>query len=324
MIVLFDSNYREIGSVDMDIDIEIGTSQDARNDFEFSTSLLDFVPYGFYIDGTEYGGIIEYNYSTTEVDYHTVKGFTWRGLMSKSLIVPPSGSDYKVVSGEANEILRTMLSSVLGGFFEVPEVSSGLTINNYQFPLYINTLDGLEGMLEKYGYRLKIWASKPNHGQPVKVYVEAVQSTQIQGAYNSDNRVPMTFTIDNMGINHLLCAGSGELQNRMKVDLYVNQNGQITQTQYYTGFDERTEFYDYGSAESMQDLIDGGTEKLKEVMSYKSLKIKAPQDLELEVGDMVTGTFPDGTVITAPIVQKIYAIVGGINIVEYKIKGEEL
>ena len=321
MIVLFDENFKELGGVDIDIDIEVGSS-DSSNDFEFTTAALGFAPHGWYIEGTEYGGICEYSKGNNEVNYSTLRGWCWRGLLTQSIITPPVGEDYKVVSGEANTILSNMLSSVLGGFFTVPNVDSGLTISNYQFPLYINLLDGLEGMLETYGYRLSIYAQKPSGGQAVQVYVKAVESTLVEGSYNNDCRVPMTFENDNMGINHLICGGQGELQDRMKVDLYIDNQGNVSQTQYYTGFAERTNFYDYASAESMEDLIVEGTKRLKELASHRTMHIKAPDDMKLEIGDIVKGVFPDGTVIQSPIVQKIYTITTGLEEVEYKVKGE--
>lgn len=323
MIILFDSDYREIGQVDIDVDIEVGTSSDSRNNFVLQTATIQSLnPYGWYIDGTELGGIFEYSQGSTEHDYTTLMGWSWRGLMAQSIILPPANSDYKVVSGEANTIIRSLLANVLGGFFEVSSEDSGLTVNNYQFPLYINTLDGIEGMLEKNGYRLQIVTKKASLGEPVKVYVEAVPSEQVQGTFNKDNRIPMTFTNNNMGINHLICAGEGQLQERMKVDLYLDENGNVTQTQHYFGFSERTSFYGYSGAESEQDLIDNGTERLLELASSKSLEMKAPQDLELDIGDTVRGVFPDMTEIISPIVNKIFKITNGLVTVEYKIKGE--
>ena len=314
---------KELGQVDIDVDIEVGTSTDSSNDFELNTATIQsFNPYGWYIEGTEFGGIFEYSYNSTENDYTTLKGYSWRGLMAQSIILPPTGSDYRVVSGEANTILSDILADVLGGFFEVSTEDSGLTISNYQFPLYVNTLDGLEGMLEKYGYRLSIVAEKPLTGSPIVIKVSAVQATQVSGTYNKDNRIPMEFTINNMGINHLICAGQGELQDRLRVDLYIDENGEVSTTQYYTGFQERTAFYDYGSAESEQDLIDNGTEELLNLASSKSLTMKSPQDIELEIGDTVKGVFLDGTTIISPIVKKIYKITNGLSTVEYKIKGE--
>ena len=187
----------------------------------------------------------------------------------------------------------------------------------------MNLLDGLEGMLEKYGYRLKITASKVASNQPIEILIEAVEAKLIEGTFNEDNGIPMTFEENYMGINHLICGGSGELQQRMIRHLYIDNNGTVSQTQYYFGFDERTQFYDYSSAESEDDLINYGTKRLLELASHKTLKMQAPDDYELEVGDLIQGVFPDGTIIRKPIVSKVYKIQDGLLSNDYKIKGEE-
>ena len=323
-MILLDANLHEVGDIECDIDVEVGTSEDSTNDFELESNVLfSRDTAGFYIPGTEIGGLIEYTKDWTDQDVTKLKGYTWRGLMSKSIIMPPSGSNYKVVSGEANSIIASMLSGVLGDFFTVSTEDSGCTISSYQFPLYINMLDGLEGMLETYGYRLQITAQKIASNEPIQILVEAVEATLISGTYNEDNGIPMSFEVDNMGINHLICGGSGELQNRMIRHLYIDANGNISTTKYYTGFRERQEFYDYGNAESEDDLIDNGKKRLLEVASYKKLTMEAPEEYELFVGDLIQGVFPDGTVIQKPIVQKIYKISNGTVSEEYKVKGEE-
>lgn len=323
-MILLDANLHEVGDIECDIDVEIGTSEDSTNDFELVSNVLfakDTA--GFYVPGTEIGGLIQYTKDRTDEDVTTLKGYVWRGLLAKAIIMPDAGSNYKIVSGEANSVIAALLSGVLGDFFTVSTEDSGCTITSYQFPLYINMLDGIEGMLEAYGYRLKITAQKVASNQPIQVLVEAVEAMLISGTYNEDNGIPMSFEVDNMGINHLICGGAGELQNRMIRHLYIDADGNISTTQYYTGLDERTEFYDYGNAESEDDLIDNGKKRLLEVASYKKLTIEAPEEYELEIGDLVQGVFPDGTVVQSPIVQKIYKISGGLISEEYKIKGEE-
>lgn len=323
-MILIDSALHELGDIEFDVDLEIGSTEKSTNDFELNSNILfakDTA--GFYIPGTEIGGLIEYSKDRTDQDYSTLKGYTWRGLLSKSIIMPPSGSNYKIVSGEANSVIASMLSGILGDFFTVSMAASGCTITNYQFPLYINMLDGLEGMLEAYGYRLKITANKVASNQPIQILVEAVEAQLIKGTYNEDNGIPMSFESDNMGINHLICGGSGELQNRMIRHLYIDSDGNVSTTQYYFGFDERQEFYDYANAESEDDLLDYGKKRLLELASHRTLKMEAPEDYELEIGDLVQGVFPDGTIIRSPIVQKIFKIENGMISTEYKIKGEE-
>lgn len=323
-MILLDANRRELGYLNCDVDVDVGTTEASTNDFEIvRDSLMSSDVGGFYEPGTEIGGMIEYLDDSTDSDATKFRGYTWRGLLSKGVIMPPAGSNYRVVSGEANSIIASLLNGFLGGFFTVSTEDSGLTISSYQFPLYVNNLDGIEGMLEKYGYRLKITGQKISSGASIQILLEAVQAQRVAGTYNQDNGIPMQFIVDKMGINHLICGGSGELQQRMIRHLYIDADGNVSTTQYYTGFQERTEFYDYANAESEDDLIYYGTQRLLEVASSKTLKMKAPDDYELDIGDLVQGTFPDGTVIVSPIVEKIYKISGGLLSVEYKIKGED-
>ena len=315
-IILFDKDFAEIGVVSLDIDAECGT--EGSNDFEIKTdSIQEYEPYGLYLEGSEIGGVLEYEKSQTGTPVQTLKGWMWRGLLTQKIIEPPAGEDYMIVSGDANEILADMLSDVLGGFFYVPEDET-VTISNYQFPLYCTMLEGLEGMLEAYDYRLSIHADKV--GSRVVVTCEAVPSVTVSGVFNEDNGIPMIFESDNMGVNHLLCAGSGQLQQRTKINLYCDVNGNISTTQSIFGFNERMAFFDDSGSESADDLMKNGIKRLKEIRNSRTLKMNAPE-LDLEVGDKVKGTFPDGTVVIQPVVTKIYKIEHGLLNTEIKIKG---
>lgn len=315
-IILFNKDFEEIGVVSLDIDAECGT--EGSNDFEIKTdSIQEYEPYGLYLEGSEIGGVLEYERSQTGTTIQTLKGWMWRGLLTQKIIEPPSGSDYKVVSGDANEIIADMLSDVLGGFFLVPEDET-VTITNYQFPLYCTMLEGLEGMLEAYDYRLSIHADKI--GSKVVVTCEAVPAITVSGVFNEDNGIPMIFESDNMGVNHLLCAGSGQLQERTKINLYCDRQGNISTTQTIFGFAERMAFFDDSGSESADDLMKNGIKRLKEIRNSRTLKMNAPE-LDLEVGDKVKGTFPDGTVVIQPVVTKIYKIEHGLLNTEIKIKG---
>lgn len=322
MIVL-DANLHELGEIETDIDIEYGTSEDSTNDFEVTDAQMRNIEAGgFYIPGTEIGGLFDYIKINSDADFCVYRGFTWRGLLKNSIIMPDVGEDYKTVSGEANSVIAAMLNGLFGGIFTVSTEDSGLTLSDYQFPLYINLLDGIEGMLEKYDYKLRITANKVASHAPIQILIEAVPAVQVSGTYNEDNGIAMSFVIDNMGINHLICGGAGDLQNRMIRHLYIDNTGSISSTQYYFGLDERTAFFDYPSAESEDDLIEYGTQELKKLASSKQLSMKAPEQFNLEIGDKVRGVFPDGTEIISPIVSKIYKIADGTMNIELKIKGE--
>lgn len=320
-MILLDKEMKEIGPVNLEVDFEVGDIS-ALNDFEISTQSLD--AYGIYIPDTEWGGIIEYDEGTTDSENVTVKGWTWRGLLTQSIIEPPAGSDYRVVSGELNEIVKDILSGVLGGFFAVPDVDTGKTITSYQFKLYTTVLEGLMDMLSGCGYRLKIYAKKLEAGGSVKVFCEAVKAATLEGQYDEDTGLKLRFIRNRMGINHLICMGTGQLQERQRIDIYVQEDGTIGTTKYYTGFLERTAYYDYNNAESLEELEKSGTEKLKELAGSRKLEINSVEGTELEIGDIVVGRHRSmGIVVEKPIVKKILRIEDGRISIEYQVKGEE-
>ena len=100
-MILLDSEMHEITEVSGDLDIEFGTSTDSTNDFVMSNgAFTGLQPYGFYEPGTEVGGIFEYSKNQSYSDITELHGYSWRGLLSQALILPPAGSDYKTVTGD--------------------------------------------------------------------------------------------------------------------------------------------------------------------------------------------------------------------------------
>lgn len=215
--------------------------------------------------------------------------------------------------------MASLLSGFMGGFFHVSNAVSGIAIDNYKFPLYCTYLDGLTGMLQEYGAKLVITADKPSAGSMIEVTIEAQARKTIGDKYSADYPVSLTYTDDGMGINHLICLGPGELQNRTRVDLYVQEDGSIGTTQYYTGFRERTELYDYSNSESESNLVTYGKRRLQERMSKKTLTLNNA-DVDGDIGDLVYG-YMNGISTTAPISRKILMVTGGIWRRESKIEG---
>ena len=320
-LIAVNSELIEIGPLQVDIDFEVGDAS-ALNDFELYTELSSDV-HGVYVPGTEFGGVIEYDSSMSMEKESTLRGWSWRGLLTQWFIEPGTGNDYKIVSGELHTVMRELLSSVLGGFFVVPETNTGIIVSNYQFERHCTVLDGLMEMLAAHDHKLKIYAKRTEPGKPITVYCEAVPIQTIEGTYDEDTGVDLQFVSNKMGTNHLICLGSGELQNRQRVDLYLDPDGNITETKHYTGFQERQAVFDYPSAKDLADLKVYGIKRFKEIASGKSLNITEVSDVDLEIGDIVIGRKNDiGLIIEKPIVRKILRISGGNTSIEYKVKGE--
>lgn len=328
-LILADQNLRDVKPVmDADIDIEIGSD---KNDYEIKIRRNRWdkrYAYGniFYIKNTEFGGIIGRKKINTAEDTISLYGRTWRGKLDKKIIRPPAGQDYRKVSGELNAVLNTLVTEQFNDYFVVSQADTGATVTNYQFDRYCTLLSGIVKMLKSVGFKLHIEYIQQERGQPGYVELSAVSivdySEQIE--LSQDSRLNFTFDETKNGVNHLICLGKGELQNRQVIDLYVGQNGSIGTTQYYTGIEEIAETYEDTSSES-DELEKKGREKLLELMNSTAFSMDVESlGMEVEIGDIVGGRdYTTGMYAAKPIAKKIYKVSGGTVSLEYEIEGDD-
>lgn len=294
----------EIGYLtDYSADIEIGGNNDFQIDMPSTYKLMDF-GYATYVNGTEYGGII----SRIEVDTSSKKisysGQTWRGILSNYIIKPDSGQDYKTVSGTASSIISSLISAFgINSRYSVT-ANSSITLSNYQFDRYCTLLDGITKMLKSVNARLNVVC---NNGT-VTLEPVAIHDYSAELEYSQDSDINFKITDNRDGVNHLVCLGKGDLKDRQVVDLYVQQNGSIGTTQYYTGLAERAQVYDYSSVESLNELAKSGAEKLAELQNSQKLEMSIGE-INVELGDIVGGRERiTGIVMAKPISKKIVKI----------------
>ena len=328
-LILADQNLRDIRPVmDADIDIAIGSDE---NDYEVKIRRDRWderYAYGniFYIKNTEFGGIIGRKKINTAEDTISLYGRTWRGKLDKKIIQPPDGQDYRKVSGELNTVLNTIVTEQFNDYFVVSQNDTGVSVTNYQFDRYCTFLAGIVKMLKSVGHRMQIKYIQQERGQPGYVELSAVPivdySEQIE--LSQDSRLNFTFDEVRNGVNHLICLGKGELQDRQVVDLYVDQNGSIGKTQYYTGIQEVAETYEDTSSES-DELEEKGREKLQELMNSTSFSMDVEAlGMEVEIGDIIGGRdYVTGMYAAKPIAKKIYKASGGKVSLEYEIEGDD-
>lgn len=272
-----------------------------------------------YIPGTEYGGLYKRLESDTKNNSVAVGGLTWRGMLQKKIISPPSGQDYATDSGELNAILGARVSAAFPGLFVGSSESTGITVS-FQYQRYVTMYDGLKALLKSVGYKMQI-----EYDQVLrKVVVSAVPivdySSEIE--YSSDMSADYSMIIDRTGINHLVCLGSGELRNRIVVHLYVDGSGVISQTQTFFGENEIAEVYDYAGA-SRDDLIQSGVDQLKGELNLNEFRIELESEREVAVGDIVgSRDYITGYTVTAPITTKIVKFEDGFVNIEYKLSSD--
>ena len=121
--IIADKNGNEIGILEerQYIDMDIGNS----NDFEIQVSQSLYKKYKI------------------GVDYRIC------------VIEPPSGEDYRIVSGDANDIINDIICSAFDGIFRC-EKKFKIDISNYKFDRYVDALSGIEKMLFEKDARIHI------------------------------------------------------------------------------------------------------------------------------------------------------------------------
>lgn len=314
-LIYMDKNGIEKGVLqNYSLDLDCGRT----NDFEISVGIYNNVlkhTDRFYIENTEYGGIVDNVKSNTKNSKIYYSGRTWRGILSKKIIRPLPGDDYYIVSGEANSIIQNLIDYVgLNGLFSV-DGATDIIINTYRFNRYTDLLSGLNAMLRTVNASLKI---RYKDGF-VELTAEPVIDYSDEIEFSQDNKMHFVAEDNKGGVNHLICLGSGELSARQVADLYADENGNIGSTQYYFGTDEIVDIFDFPNAESLQELTEHGTRRLQELRNSQSVDINV-EDMELEIGDIIAGREEiTGLYISKPITQKIVRINNGITKIEYKV-----
>lgn len=315
---------KEIGKLpdSASFDFDVGDTNDVEITCE--KGLLDF---GMYLicPGTEYGAIIEERDSWTNEAEEKWTGNAFRRFLQEFIIEPPAGQDYRVVKGDAHDVMRQVLNGAFNNLFTILETSSGIDVGTYQFDRYTDALSGFAKMLKRKGARINIEVKQGGSNEPFSVVLSAVptQNLSEEIEYSQDSKIAINLKESRRGINHLICLGKGELKDRQVVHLYAQLDGSISQTRYYTGLKERTATYELSYAEDINELIKSGTDHLKEIMGTKTMSMSV-QDTELQIGDIIAGRdYETGLYLQKPVVQKIVRMESGTATVEYKVEGEE-
>ena len=327
MVILATKN-RELGTAPLR---KANCSFDANGDKAFSIKIArcywtEEMTFGnmAYIPDTEFGGIIGEVLTSTTLDYVELKGHTWRGLLEHKIISPPPGSDYKVVSGELNTVLKSLIEPEYDGLYVVSSEDTGVSVSNYQFDRYCTLLEGITKMLKSKSYRLDI-QHKREQNVPGYVLIRAVPIEDYSDRIELSRDCGLNYTMEDIrdGVNHLIVAGKGELQDRNVFHLYVWPDGTIKKTQCYKGLDEIVQVYENTSTETDQ-LEKQSVEKLQEIMNKKTFDVDVEKlGIDAHIGDIVGGRdYLTGMYCARPIENVICCVMSGKMSKEYELEGE--
>ena len=316
-LIYMNGERKDLGVLkDFSLDLAFGIDE---NDFECTVAENNHCCLGgyfLYIEGTEYGGIIDTIKVDTENQGITYIGRTWHGILESKILEPDTGEDYLKVSGEANAILATLISRLgLGDLFRASDADSEVNVN-YQMNRYIGGYNGIRKMLKESGAKLHISFEKGMVELSAVPLVDYSQNEQFD-----KDQIDFVITQNMAPVNHVICLGKGELAEREVIHVYADESGNISETQVFTGLDEVTVTYDYSNAESTDDLRQGGIDIIKEAWNSNEVSMDFDSnDTVYDIGDIVGAKERNTEIeVAADITKKIVNISGKSTTIQYKV-----
>ncbi len=313
VIVIADKSGKALREL-VDYELEVAFGND-ENTITLTTDADVMAPQdGYvYIDGTEYGGTIDQVKSGTSTNTLSGTGRSWHGILAGKRIVPESGQAHVVASGQVSTVLQRIITLLdLDDTFEAPATESdAVTISGYQFERFVDAYTGLKAMCLAYSLKLTMRCISG------KVLLGAKAVVDYGSKVDSD-LLDFDLTVISRCTNHLICGGTGENENRAVVHFYADSEGNVSHTQSLFGIDEIEGFYDYSNANEDQ-LEENGKKKLEEMQTTGEVEVSVHEDLDINVGDIVTGRDnKTGMVVSAPITKKIVKVSKGVAAFSYE------
>ena len=284
-----------------DFDITTNT-ENVTNDFEITMSLPedpselfwkeDEISTIIYVEGTEWGGEIRGAEIDIEANTITYTGKTWRGLLSQYVIEPPSGQDYKTVSGNVATIIRQL---PMNSIFTVADTD--YESGTFQFNRYITTFEGITDLLKSVEDGLRFILEYKNDGVIMKIAPARDLTNLIEVSQDYNDKVRLKITYDHETPHHLICLGQGELKNRQVVHYYADGEWNITTTEIPNA--HPVDIYDYSSS---KNITQDGLKKYKEIIqSHRQIDVNI-EDLDVQLSDIISAKdYITGQIITAEI-----------------------
>lgn len=265
------------------IDIDIGKYNISQNDFEITIPLDNWNSKFnensiFFCENTEFGGIVNGKVSDTDDSTISLKGQTFRGILSKEYIQPPDDEAYYIANCEANTFIQDVISNRFGDLFVVDNVGlSDITVN-YQIR-DINLLEAIEKTL----YKADIPSRLDIKFTDGKVHLQAIPIVDLSELLQYDNSYNLSMIAETSSYkyNHILALGQGELTERVRINLYLTKDNSWSQSEsdsYYKGLNRRTYKYENTNESDSSVLIEEAIEKVEEANGTDTLSVSFESD----------------------------------------------
>ena len=316
VVVISDSELGDVRELeDFELDMAFGSDENAMS-LECEAAHAPAEGQFVFIDGTEYGGVIDqarYEAGREASGSILCRGRTWHGILAGKRLLPDSGSGYLSVSGKAGDALASLIERMgLSGLFTA---ASDDTSVSYTFDRFVDGYSGLKAMAKANGRKV---AMRRKGG---KVEISLPPAVDYANKVDSD-LLDFTLTSVHRCVNHLVCAGTGELENRAVVHFYADAAGNVSHAQSLFGVDEISALYDYSNADE-EKLEEEGRKKLQEYQTQGSVEVEAHDDIDVDVGDVISARDnAHGRTVTATVAKKIVQVSRGVATYSYEVGSE--
>lgn len=322
--LIADANKKDLCFLDegTSLDFDIGS----EDDFQMSVPLTDYDETVhtsgniLYCLGTEYGGVLDDPEISTKNNKITFTGDTFRGMLKKKYIEPPEGEDYRMINGEANECIRSLIQTAFTSkIFSVSGLDTGVEIKNFQFDRYCSLLEGLIKMLASVNQRLIIKAVRTEDDFTIELSSKPIVDYSQDIEFSQDNNINFKIKKVTNKYNYMIALGKGELHER-QVLYFSSADGNVTSVSSIPkGENVKVYLYDNSSTENLEE---DAINKFAEINSSDEYSMTIKDDVELELGDIVGGRdYITGMSIAQPVTRKIVKISNRNQSISYEIGG---
>lgn len=267
-IIYADHDRVELGEL-MDYEIDVDTAD--KKDFEIKMKKgVDAVPlkagYYWFIEGMEYGGVIDRVESDTSTRELKFIGRNARGIMASKLLKPEAGEDKVVLSGRFDECLNYMYQNTEIVDLFVAEKTEEFEVEDFEIEPFTNLYDASIKLLNSQNAVMKIKYSSKDRKWHINVELVTDFSDTVN--YCIDNSLNFRCRVDSNAVNHLVVTDVDDENIRRTIHLFTDENGGIRP---YKKVDEPKKDSDYILDESEKVII--GLDEWEEVVETNSSSV---------------------------------------------------
>ena len=253
----------------------------ARDDLLFIEGEVETV---LFVEGTEYGGIIDGSTLDLENKEVTYTGRTWRGTLG-DYIVEPGKDVYRYVSGSGAAVMRSLPHHPLITF-----TGSGVTVPRTKLERWCTTHEAAKAIMAAaksacLEFRYEANANGRDGGQVI-CEVRKKRDLRNDIAFSQDygDRVAVKITRDGTTPRRLICLGpEGDDGRQTALILYADKNWNVTKTPISGSYPQDTH-----EVSDDADLEEEGRKRFAELIEAHTSVEVTVSDIDLMIGDIIS------------------------------------